>query len=213
MGAISDTKAQQAERHLPHLPEFKEGSRYGQQKGHMLTLVRQELHHLDFTDDQIDGGGLRVTTTLTKKAMEAARAGVNEVRPDISDKFLHVAVATVQPGTGALLGFYGGQDYLHSQINWAEAGGMVGSTFKPASLAAAIADGYSLKSTWDGNSPYEFPDGLQVHNEGPGEGTDYGVRERTLDEKVRDVMRQLERREAKVVFDPETRTTTIVRTK
>ena len=45
------------------------------------------------------------------------------------------------------------------------------------------------------------------------EGTDYGVRERTLDEKVRDVMRQLERREAKIVFDPETRTTTIVRTK
>ena len=31
----------------------------------MLTLVRQELHRLGFTDDQIDGGGLRVTTTLT----------------------------------------------------------------------------------------------------------------------------------------------------
>lgn len=42
------------------------------------------------------------------------------------------------------------------------------------------------------------------------EGTDYGVRERTLDEKVRDVMRQLERREAKIVFDPVTRSATIV---
>ncbi|HSP98223.1 MAG TPA: YheU family protein [Candidatus Dormibacteraeota bacterium] len=42
------------------------------------------------------------------------------------------------------------------------------------------------------------------------EGTDYGLRERTLDEKVRDVMRQLERREAKIVFDPETRSATIV---
>jgi membrane peptidoglycan carboxypeptidase len=106
--------------------------------------------------------------------MAAARAGVMEVRPDISSKRLHVGVATVQPGTGALLGFYGGQDYLHSQINWAEAGGMVGSTFKPASLAAAIADGYSLKSTWDGNSPYTFPDGLEVHNEGDSTGTNYG---------------------------------------
>jgi uncharacterized protein YheU (UPF0270 family) len=42
------------------------------------------------------------------------------------------------------------------------------------------------------------------------EGTDYGLVERTLEEKVRDVMRQLERREAKVVFDPETRSATIV---
>jgi uncharacterized protein YheU (UPF0270 family) len=41
-------------------------------------------------------------------------------------------------------------------------------------------------------------------------GTDYGLRERTLDEKVGDVMRQLERGEAAIVFDPESRSTTIV---
>ena len=45
------------------------------------------------------------------------------------------------------------------------------------------------------------------------EGTDYGLVERTLEEKVRDVMRQLERREAKIVFDPETRSATIVVTR
>ncbi len=174
MNTISEEKAQQAERRLPTFPVFQQSSKYGGMRGHILTLVRQELHQLGFTDDQIDGGGLRVTTTLTQKAMVAARQGVLEVRPKISPKFLHVGVATVQPGTGALLGFYAGQDYLQSQINWAEAGGMVGSTFKPASLAAAIADGYSLKSTWDGNSPYVFPDGLEVHNEGDSTGTNYG---------------------------------------
>lgn len=42
------------------------------------------------------------------------------------------------------------------------------------------------------------------------DGTDYGWEERTLDEKVRDVMRQLERGEAKIVFDPETRSATII---
>lgn len=42
------------------------------------------------------------------------------------------------------------------------------------------------------------------------EGTDYGVRERTLDEKVADVMRQLQRGEAKIVFDPEASSVNIV---
>jgi membrane peptidoglycan carboxypeptidase len=172
--SIPADKATKAERHLPKFPVFEQSSKYAGQKGHMLTLVRQQLHDLDFTDDQIDGGGLRVYTTLSQKAMTAAREGVMQVRPKISDKQLHIGVATVQPGTGALLGFYAGQNFLRSQINWAEAGGMVGSTFKPASLAAAIADGYSLKSTWDGNSPFRFPDGLEVHNEGDSTGTNYG---------------------------------------
>ncbi len=42
------------------------------------------------------------------------------------------------------------------------------------------------------------------------EGTDYGAVERTLDEKVADVMRQLERGEARVVFDPGTESVTIL---
>jgi uncharacterized protein YheU (UPF0270 family) len=40
--------------------------------------------------------------------------------------------------------------------------------------------------------------------------TDYGERERSLDEKVDDVMRQLRRGAAKVVFDAETGTVNIV---
>ena len=42
------------------------------------------------------------------------------------------------------------------------------------------------------------------------EGTDYGAVERTLDEKVADVMRQLERGDARLVFDTETESIQIV---
>ena len=41
------------------------------------------------------------------------------------------------------------------------------------------------------------------------DGTDYGAVERGLDAKVADVMRQLERGEVRIVFDPDSETTTI----
>jgi uncharacterized protein YheU (UPF0270 family) len=42
------------------------------------------------------------------------------------------------------------------------------------------------------------------------EGTDYGLEEKTLEDKVSDVMRQLERGDAKIVFELETETANIV---
>ena len=42
------------------------------------------------------------------------------------------------------------------------------------------------------------------------EGTDYGTHEYSLDEKVAHVMRQLERGEAQIVFDPNTETVDVV---
>ncbi len=45
------------------------------------------------------------------------------------------------------------------------------------------------------------------------DGTDYGRREKDLEEKVSDVMRQLRQGEAKIVFDPESGTANIVTTR
>jgi uncharacterized protein len=42
------------------------------------------------------------------------------------------------------------------------------------------------------------------------EGTDYGAREFSLEEKVGQLMRQLERGEAQIVFDPQTQSVTLV---
>jgi uncharacterized protein len=42
------------------------------------------------------------------------------------------------------------------------------------------------------------------------EGTDYGEREISLDQKVAQVLRQLERGEARIIFDPELESVDIV---
>ncbi len=171
-GAISAENADKAAKRLPPFPEIASESQYGGQKGHVLTMVRKELIRLGFNEDEIDGGGLRVTTTFTKKAMDAAEQGVLEAKPDgFGDKFLHIGVASVEPGTGAVRGIYGGQDYLDSQINWAVSGGQAGSTMKAAALVAAIEDGFSLRDTFEGNSPITLPDGTDFENQGD---TDYG---------------------------------------
>lgn len=42
------------------------------------------------------------------------------------------------------------------------------------------------------------------------EGTDYGASERSFEDKVEDVLRQLQRGEAFIVFDPETESVNLV---
>ncbi len=174
-GDISAGQAERATKRLPTFPKTRSDNRYGGQKGHMLTLVRKQLRKNGFSEEEIDRGGLKVTTTFTRNAMDAAAKAVLDQKPQGLKK-LHVAVATVDPQTGALRGMYGGQDYLKSQINWATAGGSPGSAFKPFALTAGLKDGYSLKSTFQGNSPYQFPGGGTVVNEGPGNGNDYGAK-------------------------------------
>ncbi len=172
MGVIDDATAEKAKRKLPKFPTIEAESRLGGQKGHMLALVRRELNALGYSDQQIDRDGLRVTATFDPTVMDAAKKAVIEQRPEgFGDKDLHVGAATVEVGTGAVRGFYGGQDYLQSQINWAATGAMAGSTMKAYANAAAIAEGFSLKDSFDGNSPYAFPGGLEVNNQG---FVDYG---------------------------------------
>ena len=81
-GMVDADEADRAARRLPPFPEIAQESQYGGQRGHVLTMVRKELLRLGYSEEEIEGGGLRVTTTFTKKAMDAAVQGVIEARPD-----------------------------------------------------------------------------------------------------------------------------------
>lgn len=167
---------------------------YGGQKGFALSMVKQQLLKLGFTEAQIYGSGLRVTTTLNQQAMDASETAVTQNAPkDKSGKplpQLHVGTASIDVKSGALLGFYAGQDFLTSQYNWATAPNPPGSVFKVPALAMALSNGWSLKNTFDGNSPLKVPGvpgGIQNEGEASGvrNGTSYG-RNVTLLEGLRE---------------------------
>ena len=171
---LDQAKADKYYGKLPKLAKQRANNMYGGQRGFMLTMVRAELRRAGFDDQQIDSGGLRVETTFTRKAMDAAESGVLNERPPGLKK-LHAATASVDVQTGGLMGFYAGQNYLQSQLNWAKAGGSPGSSFKPFALTAGLKDGYSLKDTFDGNAPFVLPDGGgEVGNQGEGKGESFG---------------------------------------
>jgi membrane peptidoglycan carboxypeptidase len=107
-----------------------------------------------------------VVSTFDRDAQAAAVAAVREEGPESGTDGLRIGLAAVRPGTGEVVAMYGGEDYVESPVNNAtQAIGQAGSTFKAFALAAAVEDGISLDSTWNGNTGVDI-DGYTVNNYG-----------------------------------------------
>ena len=130
-------------------------------KGHLIEAVHKELNSLGFADEQLMIGGLVVRTTLEKDAQVAAEAAVFSQAPKKAPDNLHIGLVSIRPGTGEIVAMYGGKDYLQRQLNDATQGiTQAGSTFKPFALIAALEQGISLASIWNGDGPKIFDDGI-----------------------------------------------------
>ena len=154
----------QAERYLKKVPTIRPRLSTGQlagNKGHLIEAVRKELNSLGFPDEQLMIGGLIVRTTLEKDAQVAAEAAVFNQAPKKAPDNLHIGLVSIRPGTGEIVAMYGGKDYLKRQLNDATQGiTQAGSTFKPFALIAALEQGISLSSVWNGDGPKIFDDGI-----------------------------------------------------
>lgn len=154
----------QAEKYLKKVPAIRPRLSTGQlagNKGHLIEAVRKELNALGFPDEQLMVGGLIVRTTLERDAQVAAEAAVFNQAPKKAPDNLHIGLVSIRPGTGEIVAMYGGKDYLQRQLNDATQGiTQAGSTFKPFALIAALEQGISLSSIWNGDGPKIFDDGI-----------------------------------------------------
>jgi membrane peptidoglycan carboxypeptidase len=128
--------------------------------GYITSQVRNELaNKLGLTVSDIDRGGLRIVTTISKQAQAAAVKAVADNMPSEKDApKLHVGLTAIRPGDGAIVAMYGGKDYSTVQLNDATQATMqAGSTFKVFGLLAALQKDISTKTLFDGHSPQYFP--------------------------------------------------------
>lgn len=138
---------------IPYKPPSAKGT-----GGYLIELVKKELAgKVKIDDAAFARGGLRIVTTVDKKKQEAAINAVNDRIPKESTD-LHVGIASIKPGDGAVETLYGGADYSKNQYNTAtDATMQAGSTFKIFALIAALQSGdLSIRNSFDGSSPQYF---------------------------------------------------------
>jgi membrane peptidoglycan carboxypeptidase len=151
------------------------GSSLGTPSGPEGLIVKQAEAELmaspyDYSQDDIQSGGLRITTTVNKGYQDAAVAAVNDVMAG-EDPDLRQALVAVDPKTGGVVAYYGNAqtssaDPAADTTDYAQALKPPGSSFKPYTLATALKEGISVSARRDGTSPQEFDDrpGLPVTN-------------------------------------------------
>jgi membrane peptidoglycan carboxypeptidase len=126
-------------------------------EGLIVSQVRRELEQrYKYTEQQIDAGGLRITTTVNKGYQDAAVASVNEVMADEDREVLREALVSVDPRTGAVTAYYGGQS--GTDFDFAQAQRQPGSSMKPYVLATALEQGIGVTARRDGSASKVFPD-------------------------------------------------------
>jgi membrane peptidoglycan carboxypeptidase len=126
------------------------------QRGYLVRIVRDYLTQNEIvSEDQLDAGGYRITTTLQKRKQNAFVKAVNDQLMSKLDKknrkvdtYVRAGGAAVDPKTGKVVAMYNGIDYVKQYTpNATRRDFQVGSTFKPLVFTSAVAHG---STTQDG---------------------------------------------------------------
>ena len=169
---------------LPDFPNLPTDNRLGGPNGFLMNKVKNELKDAGIEESLIDGGGLRIITTVDQNLQDTAIKTMQDMRdrvaknlrskanPDRDPMFYHPAMASIDTSTGAILALYSGADAIEDARVWAETPRPTGSTFKPWALVAGLRDGATLADRFDGNNKFRVKGtNHEVTNAG---GTSYG---------------------------------------
>jgi membrane peptidoglycan carboxypeptidase len=148
--------------------------------GYVVARVERELVKRGISEQQLRTSGLRIVTTVDKRAQEAAVATMSgglATQPRTN----RGALVAVQPGSGRIRAYYGGKEG-YGFFDYADGAYPAGDTFKPYALAEALRQGHRSEEVWDGSSPQNLPGrgGAPLYNRG-----DVSCPECTLTESMR----------------------------
>ncbi|AGL21696.1 transglycosylase domain-containing protein [Actinoplanes sp. N902-109] len=135
----------------------------GKPVGMIMRHVKQELAQMNISDSEYERGGLTIQTTIDPEVQKAAedaarRSSKTSVMYKRPEKY-QAAVIGVDPNTGRVLGYYGGDNsngtdyasYLNGDgTGFSARGQSPGSTFKIYTLAAALRENISFDTVWNG---------------------------------------------------------------
>lgn len=128
--------------------------------GLIKQQVLAELNSLNISEQDVQTEGLKITTTIdpqVQRSVVSAANGQLEGEP----KNIRDAVVSIDPDTGAVRGYFGGND--GQGFDYAQAGLQTGSSFKVFALVAALEQGIPLSKVYS-SSAFTAPGGNTVTN-------------------------------------------------
>mgnify|MGYP000752471958 CR=1 FL=1 len=147
---------------FPQTIEIQQNNQMSGPNGYLLTMVQNELVNTKaFSKQDLETGGYKIVTTIDKSKQDLmfstispSQNGMQGIVPD----GMQFGALSVNPKDGSIISLYAGDDYLTKQLNnVTQATYEVGSTMKPFALLAAVNEGVSLNTYFNGNSYRTFP--------------------------------------------------------
>jgi membrane peptidoglycan carboxypeptidase len=168
------TPAQRAAAKFPTPIPLVESKQAGALDPFVKKQVRAELAAQGITEQEYYSGGFQVFTTIDAQAQQAAEDAVVQGMAEQTDDRILDALVAVDPKTGGVLAYYGGEPVVRGPNgedqagrDWADEPHNPGSSMKPFDLAAFLKLGRGLDARFDGTSPRTFPGvDLPIRNAG-----------------------------------------------